>query len=68
MPAPLSRFGWFGVATTAIRTSPLDVQKNPTDVGMYTESVPHYGYGARSTQPDLPPFKNAIKANTHKGQ
>jgi hypothetical protein len=30
---------------------------------MYTESVPHYGYGARSTQPDLPTYENAIKAN-----
>ncbi len=30
---------------------------------MYTESVPHYGYGARSTQTDLPPYENAKKAN-----
>jgi hypothetical protein len=26
---------------------------------MYTESVPHYGYGARVTQTDLPPYQNA---------
>jgi hypothetical protein len=28
---------------------------------MYTESVPHYGYGARGTQTDLPPYENAKK-------
>jgi hypothetical protein len=30
---------------------------------MYTESVPHYGYGARDNQTDLPPYQNAKKAN-----
>lgn len=50
-----------GLDPYPIRTSPLDVQKNPTDVGMYTESVPHYGYGARGTQTDLPPYENAKK-------
>ena len=30
---------------------------------MYTESVPHYGYGARVTPTDLPLYQNAKKAN-----
>lgn len=30
---------------------------------MYTESVPHYGYGARNTQTDPPGCQNAKKAN-----
>jgi hypothetical protein len=30
---------------------------------MYTESVPHYGYGSRGNQTDLPPYQNAKKAN-----
>jgi hypothetical protein len=30
---------------------------------MYTESVPHYGYGARGTETVLPQYQNAKKAN-----
>jgi hypothetical protein len=30
---------------------------------MYTESVPHYGYGVPGTQTDLPPYQNAKMAN-----
>jgi hypothetical protein len=30
---------------------------------MYTESVPHYGYGSRDTQTDPPPYQNAKKGN-----
>jgi hypothetical protein len=30
---------------------------------MYTESVPHYGYGARDKQTDPPVYENAKMAN-----